>query len=83
MEFGSYTEAEARENWANMLLDESVPKDDAGPRGHRRCEVLLGHFGEKYVQNEHQKKAEAPLAELKTRPGSNLKNSSADCQQII
>ena len=44
--FLSKSEAEAR--WAAMLEDQSVPKDEEGPRGYMRCRIKVSDCFEDY-----------------------------------
>ena len=41
---GKLTPHEQKQEWTRLLSDELVPKDNGGPRGARRCLVVIGNY---------------------------------------
>ena len=41
---GKLTPHEQKQEWIRLLSEELVPKDNGGPRGARRCLVVIGNY---------------------------------------
>ena len=65
---GKLTPHEQKQEWTRLLSDELVPKDNGGPRGARRCLVVIGNYIVDYddVCREDQAQAFTPLKKKAT-----------------
>ena len=76
-EFGGHRLSEAIELWQSWIEDDHVGKDHGGPRRLQRCEVVIGHFGEKFTLQQHQHCLAGEMQKLKKPTEDQLQEALA------
>ena len=76
-ELGDYALSEATELRQSWIEDDHVSNDHGGPRRFQRCEVVIGHFGEKFNLQQHQKRLAGEMQKSKKPTEDQLQGALA------